>query len=158
MNRIRFSRYLLSVSAAIATLLLPTSLFAGDTLLIRGHIYTGNPKAPWAQALAITGTRIDAVGTDREILIRRTPKTQVIDLEGRTVVPGFSDSHTHMWFGAIELHGLNLSTPEATFTPEDNPEAVVSKLKAFAASHPSDKILFARADFSTTPPSTPTHE
>ena len=146
-------------SCVTAIILLSASaLFASDTVLLHGHIYTGNAKAPWAQALAITGTRIDAVGTDREILIRRTPKTQVIDLEGRTVVPGFSDSHTHMWFGAIELHGLNLSTPEATFTPEDNPEAVVSKLKAFAASHPSDKILFARADFSTTPPSTPTHE
>jgi len=68
MNRMRFSRYLLTVSAAIAALLLPTSLFAGDTLLIHGHIYTGNPKAPWAQALAITGTRIEAVGSDQEIL------------------------------------------------------------------------------------------
>src|SRR5579863_364671 len=135
-----------------------SALFASDTILLHGHIYTGNPKAPWAQALAITGTRIDAVGADREILGRRTPKTQVIDLKGRTVVPGFSDSHTHMWFGAIELQGLNLSTPEATFTPEDDPDAVVSKLKTFAASHPNDKILFARADFSTTPPSTPTHE
>jgi predicted amidohydrolase YtcJ len=134
------------------------ALFASDTVLIHGHIYTGNPKVPWAQALAITGTRIDAVGTDQAILSRRSAKTEVIDLQGRTVVPGFSDSHTHMWFGGLELHGLNLSTPESTITPEDDPEGVVSRIKGFAASHPNDKVLFVRADYSTTPPSTPTHE
>jgi hypothetical protein len=135
-----------------------SSLFASDTVLIHGHIYTGNPKARWAQALAITGTRIDAVGTNQEILSRKSAKTEVIDLQGRTVVPGFSDDHTHMWFGALELHGLNLSTPESSITPEDDPEGVVSRIKAYAASHPNDKVLFVRADFSTTPPSTPTHE
>jgi predicted amidohydrolase YtcJ len=133
-------------------------LFGSDTVLIHGHIYTGNPKAPWAQALSITATRIDAVGTDEEILSRKSDRTEVIDLQGRTVVPGFSDSHTHMWFGGLELHGLNLSTPESSFTPEDEPEAVVRKIKAFAASHPNDKVLIVRADYSTTPPSTPTHE
>ena len=84
-------------------LLASSRLFASDTVLIHGHIYTGNPKAPWAQALAITGTRIDAVGTDQEILSRKQAQTQVIDLQGRTVVPGFSDDHTHMWFGGLEL-------------------------------------------------------
>src|SRR5580704_5060732 len=126
-----------------------STLFASDTLLIHGHIYTGNPKAPWAQALAITGTRIDAVGTDQEILTRRSAKTEVIDLRGRTVVPGFSDDHTHMWFGALALHGLNLSTPESSLTPEDDPEILVSRLKAYAAGHPTDKVLFVRADYST---------
>ena len=135
-----------------------SSLFASDTVLIHGHIYTGNPKALWAQALAITGTRIDAVGTNQEILSRKSAKTEVIDLQGRTVVPVFSDDHTHMWFGSLELHGLNLSTPESSITPEDDPEGVVSRIKAYAASHPNDKVLFVRADFSTTPPSTPTHE
>jgi hypothetical protein len=134
------------------------TLFASDTVLIHGHIYTGNPKAPWVQALAVSGSRIDAVGTDGEILSRRSAKTEVIDLEGRTVLPGFSDSHTHMWFGALALHGLNLSTPESSITPEDNPEILVRRLKAYAASHPTDKVLFVRADYSTTPPSTPTHE
>jgi predicted amidohydrolase YtcJ len=157
MNPIRVSRYLLTVSAAIAALLSPTSLFAGDTLLIHGHIYTGNPKAPWAQALAITGTRIEAVGSDQEILRRQQAKTDVIDLHGQTVIPGISDSHTHMWFGAMELHGFNLSTPESSTAP-DNPDAIVAKIKAFAADHPNDKVLIGRADFGTVPPAVPTHE
>ena len=133
-------------------------LVATDTILIHGHIYTGNPKAPWAQALAITGGRIDAAGTDQDILTRKQAKTEVIDLQGRTVVPGFSDSHTHMWFGGLELHGLNLSTPESTVTPEDEPDEIVKRLKAYAADRPNGKVLIARADFSTTPPSTPTRE
>jgi predicted amidohydrolase YtcJ len=151
-------RHSLSVCLTVAIFLLASALFASDTVLIHGHIYTGDPKALWAQALAITGTRIDAVGTDQEILSRRAANTQVIDLQGRTVVPGFSDDHTHMWFGALELHGLNLSTPESSIAPEDDPEGVVSRLKAYAAGHPNEKVLFVRADFSTTPPSTPTHE
>ena len=143
---------------ALAIFFSASMLFASDTLLIQGHIYTGNPKAPWAQALAITGSRIDAVGTDQEILARKSAKTRVIDLQGRTVVPGFSDDHTHLWQGALALHGLNLSTPEASITPEDDPEVLVKQLKAYAASHPKDKVLFARADFGTEPPATPTHE
>ena len=152
------NRRIVSVSSAAAILFSAAALFGTDTVLVHGHIYTGNPRAPWAQALAITGSRIDAVGTDQEILSRRSARSEVIDLQGRTVVPGFSDDHTHMWFGALELHGLNLSTPEASITPEDDPDGVVSRIKAFAASHPNDKVLIVRADFSTTPPSTPTHE
>jgi len=150
-------RYVRSVSVAVAIFFSGFALFASDTVLIHGHIYTGNPKALWAQALAVTGTRIDAVGTDQEIMSRKSAKTEVIDLQGRTVVPGFSDDHTHMWFGALELHGLNLSTPEASITPEEDPEGVVSRIKAFAASHPKDRVVIVRADYSTTPPSTPTH-
>jgi predicted amidohydrolase YtcJ len=143
--------------AAILLVLTPALLPASDTLLIHGHIYTGNAKAPWAQAIAITGTRIDAVGSDQEILARRQPKTQVIDLQGRTVIPGISDSHTHMWFGAMALHGINLSTPEFSITP-DNADALFEKIKSYAASHSNEKILFGRADFSMTPPSTPSHD
>ena len=149
-------RHSLALFCAAVSLFMQAG-FASDTLLIHGHIYTGNAKAPWAQALAISGTRIDAVGTDQEILSRKQAQTRVIDLQGRTVIPGISDSHTHMWFGALALHGFNLSTPEGSVTPDD-PEALVSRIKAYAASHPSDKVLFGRADFVTTPPWTPTHE
>jgi predicted amidohydrolase YtcJ len=152
----RASRRLVCSCAVILELLIPTLLSASDTLFIHGHIYTGNAKSLWAQALAITGTRIDAVGSDQEILARRQPKTQVIDLQGRTVIPGISDSHIHMLFGAMALHGINLSTPEFSITP-DNADSLLEKMKSYAASHPSEKILFGRADFSTTPPSTPSH-
>jgi len=129
---------------------------ASDTLLIHGHIYTGNPRQPWATALSIDGDRIDAVGTDAAILKRRTARTRLTDLHGRTVIPGIVDSHLHLLYGAFALHGLNLSTPQSSITP-DRPAVLSERLRAYAAAHPQDLILFARADFSTVPPTTPTH-
>jgi predicted amidohydrolase YtcJ len=155
---LRRLRWLCRTAGAIAVVsVLPASLLGSDTVLVHGHIYTGNPKAAWAQALAITGTRIDAVGSDDEILKRRDAKTKLIDLQGRTVIPGISDSHTHLLFGAMALHGFNLSTPEFSIGA-DNPDLLIEKIKVYAASHPQDKILFGRADFGTVPPATPTHE
>src|SRR5215831_19042188 len=72
---------------------------ASDTVLIHGHIYTANSKALWAQALAISGTRIEAVGTDQAIERHRQAKTRVIDLKGHTVIPGIVDSHVHTLYG-----------------------------------------------------------
>src|SRR3984957_19071588 len=128
---------------------------AGDTLFLHGHIYTGNPQAPWAAALAVSGARIEAVGTDADVLRHRGGKSRVIDLRGRTVIPGIVDSHTHLLYGAYALHGLNLSTPESSITPE-KADLLVERLKAYAAAHPHDAVLFGRADFSTVPPTTPT--
>ena len=145
------------VCLLFALLAVPSCLPAADQLLVHGHIYTGNPKAPWAQALAITGTRIEAVGTDAEIMALRQANTQILDLHGQTVIPGISDSHTHMWFGAMVLHGINLSTPALSITPND-PDAFVEKIAAFAAAHRNDKVIVGRADFGTAPPAVPTHE
>lgn len=153
----RRMRVAVSVGIFVVAVLLPSVVCASDIILIHGHIYTGNPKMPWAQAVAITGTKIEAIGSDAEILAKGPSRAQVIDLHGRTVIPGISDSHTHMWLGAMALHGFNLSTPEATIT-QDAPDLLVEKIKAFAAAHPKEKILFGRADFGTAPPGTPTHE
>jgi predicted amidohydrolase YtcJ len=142
------------ICAMLITLGWQGPAFAGDTLLVHGHIYTGNPRAPWASALSVSGTRIEAVGTDAAILKRRGSRAQVIDLHGQTVIPGIVDSHTHVLYGAYELHGLNLSTPESSVTPEQ-PDLLVKRLKAYATAHPHDAVLFGRADFSTVPPSTP---
>jgi predicted amidohydrolase YtcJ len=129
---------------------------ASDLILIHGHIYTGDPKAKWAEGVAISGSRIDAAGSDRGVLLLRGKKTQVIDLKGQTVIPGIVDAHAHVLYGAYALHGFNLSTPEASITP-DKPEALVAAIKTFAAAHPTDAILFGRADFSAVPPTTPSH-
>ena len=130
---------------------------ASDTLLIHGHIYTGSAGAPWAAALAIKDARIEAIGSDAEMLKRRTAHTRVVDLQGRTAIPGIVDSHLHMLYGAFALHGLNLSVPESSLTP-DKPDPLIERLRAYAAAHPHDAVLFARADFSTVPPTTPRHE
>jgi predicted amidohydrolase YtcJ len=125
-------------------------------LLLHGHIYTGAQKSPWVEALSVTGSRIDAVGTDAELLARRRPTTRVIDLHGRTVIPGIVDAHIHVWLGAVALHGFNLSTPEASITPA-KPKVLIARIREYAASHPADKLIFGRADFSPSPPYSPTY-
>jgi predicted amidohydrolase YtcJ len=146
-----------SLSVIVLALAVQKPLYASDTILLHGHIYTGNTKMPWAEALAITRTRIDAVGTDKEVAGRRRAGTKVIDLQGRTVIPGIVDSHAHVVFGSYALHGLNLSTPDSSITP-DKRELITARLQSFAQSQPADTVLFARADFSATPPSTPHKE
>ena len=130
---------------------------AGDLLLLHGHIYTGAQNSPWAEALYVRGARIEAVGSNRELMGRRGSHTRLIDLHGRTVIPGVVDAHLHLWLGALALHGFNLSTPEASILP-DKADLVIERIRDYAAHHPADKILFGRVDFSTSPPFSPGYE
>jgi predicted amidohydrolase YtcJ len=144
-------------ACALACWSFPYAAAGADILLVHGHVYTGNPRARWAAAVAVEDARIAAVGTDAAILKRRKAHTEIVDLHGRTVIPGIVDSHVHLLYGAYALHGLNLSTPESSITP-DKPVELVARLKAYAEEHPQDTVLLARADFSTAPPTTPTAE
>ncbi len=124
------------------------SLYSSDTVLINGHIYTGNAQNRWAEALAISGDKIDAAGSNADIARNRSANTKVIDLHGKTVIPGITDGHVHLWFGALALHGFNLSTPESNITPKDS-DLLLGKIKSYAASHPQDPVIFGRVNFIT---------
>jgi predicted amidohydrolase YtcJ len=144
------------VAAAATALLSAGVAAASETLLIHGHIYTANPKAPWAQSLAISHGKIEAVGTDQALQQYRDGSTRLIDLHGRTVIPGIFDAHVHSLFGSMALHGLNLSVPEGSVWP-DQADELIARLKAYARAHPDDKILFVRANFATSGDAMPTH-
>ena len=141
--------------ALAAGILVPALACGSDLVLVHGHIYTGVPQAPWAEALAVSGSRIDAVGSDALALAGRGPSTQVIDLHGRTVIPGIVDAHIHVWLGALALHGVNLSTPAASITPS-RPKLLAARFREYAAAHPDERIIFGRVDFSPSPPFAPT--
>ena len=68
-----------------------------DLVFINGAIVTMNPDAPQAEALAVAGNLILDVGTNQQILAYQGPNTTVIDLQGRTLLPGFIDAHTHLF-------------------------------------------------------------
>ena len=78
-----------------------------DRILINGVVHTMDAARPRAEAVAMTGGRISAVGTTAEILAGKGVATEVIDLEGATVVPGLKESHGH--FVGIGLARMNLS-------------------------------------------------
>jgi predicted amidohydrolase YtcJ len=66
-----------------------------ELLLVNGRIATLDPARPRAEALAVRGGRVVAAGTSAELLALRAPRTQVVDLGGRTAIPGLHDSHQH---------------------------------------------------------------
>jgi predicted amidohydrolase YtcJ len=76
-----------------------------DKILRNGKIATVDDRFTLAQALAIRGTRIVAVGRDADMEQLRGPATEVIDLGGRTVIPGLIDNHSH-WIRAAEHNEL----------------------------------------------------
>lgn len=86
----------------------PGSPLGANLVLNGGRIWTGDPAHPTAQAVAVAGERILAVGSDEEIAPLVTPATRVIDLAGRRVVPGLIDSHVHFLGGGDELLGADL--------------------------------------------------
>ena len=79
-----------------------------DLALINGNIITINPSKPQAQAVAIKDNRIVKVGTNREIKALIKKSTKVIDLNGKTVVPGLIDTHIHMAGFGKTLTEINL--------------------------------------------------
>jgi len=66
-----------------------------DLILHNANIITLDESKPGAAAVAVRGQRIAAVGTDSDILFHKGPKTQIIDCQGKAVVPGFNDAHCH---------------------------------------------------------------
>jgi predicted amidohydrolase YtcJ len=76
-----------------------------------GPILTMNDKALRAEAVAEAGGRIVAVGSRAAVMKYRGPQTQVIDLQGRTLLPGFVDAHGHMMIGGLQALGANLLAP-----------------------------------------------
>ena len=67
-----------------------------DLLLIGGVVYTADPQLSWADSVAVRGRRIAAVGRSADLLALRGPQTEVVELAGRAVVPGFTESHLHL--------------------------------------------------------------
>ena len=70
---------------------------APDLVLVNGKIFTSNTRQPYVQALAIQGDRIAAVGTNEEMKRLAGKDTRIIDLGGRTVIPGINDAHKHLF-------------------------------------------------------------
>ncbi len=105
-------RTLLGMAAAVAAV----GLAAGgsavaqksggpDIVLVNGRIATVDDQFRFVQALAITGERITAAGSNGDIRRLAAPATRIIDLEGRTVIPGLIDNHSH-WIRAAEHNEL----------------------------------------------------
>ncbi|HEV2287595.1 MAG TPA: amidohydrolase [Candidatus Acidoferrales bacterium] len=85
----------------------PRAEALADLALINGNIYTVESAHPHAQAIAIRGEKIIAVGSDEEIRPFIGAQTRVVDLHGRFAMPGFNDAHTHLASGGMAKLTVN---------------------------------------------------
>jgi len=84
------------------------SLIEADLILFNGAVWTVNSGQPWAEAVAISGENILAVGSSNAIKKLKGTATESIDLKGAFVLPGFIDSHTHFLQGGFSLSNIQL--------------------------------------------------
>src|SRR5262249_42931313 len=104
------SRRVVSMSRWVFTLLLCACLqgaaFAGaadDRVLYNGKIFTAEPEHPYAEAVAIQGDKIVAIGNRAEVSKAVASGAETIDLKGNFLVPGMIDSHCHAVDGGLSL-------------------------------------------------------
>jgi predicted amidohydrolase YtcJ len=108
-----------------------------DTVVVHGKVYTANTRQPWAEAVALRGGKIAAVGSDAEILKLRSAGTKVIDAGGRLVLPGFVDCHIHFLDGSLSLGRVNLEGAKDTAD-------IQQRLREYAAKHPGNDWILGR--------------
>ncbi len=122
--------YLLTLIALLlSTVAVAQSQPAPDTILLHARIYTVNGKQPWAEALAIRGGRILAVGTDKQIQALAGPSTKTLDANSHLVLPGFTDCHIHFMDGSLGLERVDLNGA-------DSVAEIQKRVKAYADAHP----------------------
>lgn len=125
------------------SILLPALLFCmgaadgasnkgADYVFKNGAVYTMDASAPKAEAVAITGKEISYVGDDKGAEALVGQNTQVIDLKGKMLLPGFVESHIHPTL-AIVASGADL--------PCDSVDEVLARTKAWADAHPDAKLI-----------------
>lgn len=118
-----------------------------DLILLNGNIYTVNPVIPHAEALAIHEDKIVAVGSNAEAQELRGVKTLVVDLGGKTVVPGFIDAHGHFL-------GLGESLLRLNFIDTHTYQEIIDMVKQELAHAPGREWILGRGWDQTRWPST----
>ncbi len=111
---------LLALVAVLASALAFPALAAPDLIVVSAKVFTADPARPYAEAFAVEKGAFSAVGTDAEVRKLAGPKTRVIDVGGRLVVPGLNDSHIHVGRAPagrmIEIPGPPFPGPSAEAT------------------------------------------
>ncbi|WP_198957287.1 amidohydrolase [Mycobacterium lehmannii] len=105
---------------------------AADYVFRNGPIYTVAGPAHWAQAVAVRGNTITHVGDEAGAMALVGPDTRVVDLQGRLLMPGFVEGHTHPFLGAFLISGVDLQVP----TGAD----ALAAIEQYAKQHPTGPV------------------
>ncbi len=117
---------------------------AADLILAGGVVYTVDARRSQHTAIALAGGRIVALGGPEIAAEQRGPRTQVVDLGGRLVLPGFIDAHLHPKYAACELFEVDLAHCRSV---RDCLDAVTR----FVAAHPDTAVVRGYGWFPTVP-------
>jgi predicted amidohydrolase YtcJ/predicted esterase len=117
----------LTVGAAIAAQR-PADTTPADLLVLNGKVYTAGKNATFAQAIAVRGNKIAAVGTAQEIERLRGPQTQLVDAGGGAILPGFNDVHAHMLSGGLAMDTVELGGAGSL-------DELQQRIRTYAAAH-----------------------
>lgn len=113
-----------------------------DLIIKNASVLTMDDAAPRAEAVAVCGNRILAIGTNDEIAALAGPDARVIDARGATVLPGFNEAHMHIFPGSVSLRQLNLHGVQGL-------EELKAAIRAYAAANPDEPLLMGfSADYS----------
>ena len=105
-----------------------------DTIIINATVHTMDPARPTAEAIAILGNRVVAVGSTKEIRKVAGSGTRTIDAGKRLVLPGFNDAHTHFLSGGFQLASVDLRDA-------DTPQEFASRIRTYAANMPKGRWI-----------------
>jgi predicted amidohydrolase YtcJ len=126
------------ISLLVAAIALAATSFAqtfqADLIVINANVHTGGKAMPKARAIAVSGNKIVAVGTDDQIRSLAGAKTRVIDAGGKTVIAGFNDAHVHFLETGQQLSSVDLRDAKT-------PQEFVERIKAFAAKLPKGRWI-----------------
>jgi predicted amidohydrolase YtcJ len=92
----------------------PCAALTADLIIINAVAHTMDPTVSRAEAIAVVGNRIAAVGSTRDISLLASKCTRVIDARGCLLLPGFNDSHVHFLSGGFSLTNVDLRTAKTT--------------------------------------------
>ncbi|MFZ6818396.1 amidohydrolase [Undibacterium sp. Ji22W] len=126
---------------------------AADLIIYHAKIWTADPAKTHAQALAVLGDKIVAVGSDQQVMHWRGSKTKMINANGKRVMPGFNDAHVHFADGGNSLSEVSLK--DATSTQE-----FAQRIAAHSANLPAGEWVLGGNwdDQAFTQPSLPTRQ
>jgi predicted amidohydrolase YtcJ len=105
-----------------------------DLIVTNANVRTMDKSRPQAEAFAVLGNRIVAVGTSAEIIQLAGANTKRIDAAGKLVIPGFNDSHVHFLDGGAGLSSVDLRDAKT-------PQEFVERIKNFAAKLPKGRWI-----------------
>jgi predicted amidohydrolase YtcJ len=124
-----FSRRIIFLLCTTSFLLLAplSAQDSADRIFFHAQVFAGNPENPYAEAVAIRGDKILAVGNLQQVEKEASPSAERIDLGGKTLFPGFIDSHSHSIDGGLSLIGADAS--DKVFTLAQLPPFVANAKK-----------------------------